>query len=164
VNQTIAVVFIGAVIGLAACGTSKSSSSGSGSSENTFVLSEFTIIPPTNGLHAGKVLVTADNVGGEVHEIVLVRAAGVGALARKADGSVDEDKIPETDKVGEIDAVGARSHKSATFDLTVGTYVAFCNLVDTMGSGSSMVHGSDMEPGGGHVHFAKGMHVTFTVS
>lgn len=163
-KQTIAVVCIGAVLGLAACGTSKSSSSGSSSSENTFVLSEFTIIPPTNVLHAGKVLVTANNVGGEVHEIVLVRAAGVGAFTKDADGSVDENKIREADKVGEIEAVGARSRKSATFDLTAGTYVAFCNLIDTMGSGSSMMHGSDMEPGSGHVHFSEGMHVTFTVS
>ncbi|MDP9334055.1 MAG: hypothetical protein M3Q30_12220 [Actinomycetota bacterium] len=164
-QRTIAVGIIGAALVLAACGTGKSSSSSGSPSENTFVLSEFTIIPPTNVLHAGNVLVTANNIGGEVHELVIVRAAGVGALTKKADGSVDENKIPETDKVGEIDAVAARSRKSATFELRAGTYVAFCNLIDSMmGSSSSMMHGSEMEPATGHVHLAEGMHVTFTVS
>jgi hypothetical protein len=165
VQRTSAVGIIGAALVLAACGTSKNGSSSASSSENTFVVSEFTISPPTNVLHAGNVLVTADNVGGEVHELVIIRAAGVAALSKKADGSVDENKIPETDKVGEIDAVAARSRKSARFDLTAGRYVAFCNLIDSMmGSSSSMMHGSEMEPATGHVHFAQGMHLTFTVS
>ena len=165
VQRTIALGIVAAALVLAACGTSKSTSSPGSSSENTFVLSEFTIIPPTNVLHAGNVLVTANNVGGEVHELVILRATGVADLSKKADGSVDENKIPATDKVGEIDAVAARSRKNATFDLTAGTYVALCNVIDTMtDSGSSMMHGSEMEPATGHVHFAQGMHVTFTVS
>ena len=61
--------------------------------------------------------------------------------------------------------VTAGSRKSKAFDLTAGTYVAFCNIVDDMmGSSSSMMNGSGMGSGAGHVHFAEGMHVTFTVS
>ena len=165
VQRTVLIALVAPALVLAACGSSKRSSSTGSSSENTFVLSEFTIIPPPNLLHAGNVLLTADNVGGEVHELVIVRAAGIGALTKKADGSVDENKIPMTDRVGEIDAVAARSRKSARFDLTSGTYVAFCNLVDSMaGSSSSMMHGSEMEPATGHVHFAQGMYATFMVS
>lgn len=154
---------VAAALALSACGSSRSSSPPASTSENTFVLSEFTIIPPTNVLRAGAISLTADNVGGEEHELVIVRVANADALPTKADGSVDEDKIPETDKVGEIETLGARSSKSKTFELSSGTYVAFCNLIDNMmGSGSSMMNGAGMGSGG-HVHFASGMHVTFTV-
>ncbi len=145
-------------------------------SNDTFVLSEFTIVPPTNALHAGSVLITADNVGGEVHELVIVRAPSADALPMKADGSVDEDKIAAADKVGEIDKVAVRARQSKTFDLTSGTYVAFCNIADAMmgtdttvmGSATSMMNGISSPMGGmgsgtGHVHFAKGMHIAFTV-
>jgi hypothetical protein len=165
-KQTLAAVItglIGATLVFAACG---SSGSPSAASENTFVLKEFTMTPPTNALHAGSFTITANNAGGEVHEVVIVRAASADALPKKSDGSVDEDKIAETDKVGEIEDVAARAQKSKTFNLAAGTYVAFCNLVDNMmgSSGSSMMNGSSgMMNGSGHVHFAEGMHVTFTV-
>lgn len=164
-RRTIAIGVIGASLALGACGSSESGSSRTtSSSENAFALGEFTIIPPTNELHVGAVSLTANNVGAELHELVIVRASSVDALPKKADGSLDEDKIPIADKVGEIGKVPARSRKSATFDLTAGTYVAFCNLVDNMmGTSSSMMHDSGMEPGSGHVHFARGMHVTFAV-
>jgi hypothetical protein len=155
---------------LAACGSGESSSS-SASAENTFGLSEFTIIPPANALHPGSVSITGNNVGSEVHELVLVRAASVDSLPKKPDGSVDEDKIADADKVGEIENVASQSHKSKTFELAAGAYVAFCNIVDTMmGSSSSMMNGSGMMngtgmgSGTGHVHFAEGMRLAFTVS
>ena len=158
------VALVGASSVLAACGGSKSASSSS-PAKDTFVLSEFTIIPPTNTLHPGSVSLSANNVGREAHELVIVRADSVSALPMKSDGAVDEDKIADADKVGEIGDVAARSHKSGTFELAAGTYVAFCNLVDTMmGSSSSMMNGSGMGSGMGHVHFAQGMHVTFSVS
>lgn len=159
-----AIGIVGTALVFAACGSGKSASPSS-SSENTFGLSEFTIIPPTNTLHAGRVSIVANNLGGEVHELVIVRAASADALAKKSDGAVDEDKIAAVDKVGEIEDVRAGSHKSKAFDLTAGTYVAFCNIVDDMmGSSSSMMSGSGMGGGSGHVHFAEGMRVTFTVS
>ena len=153
---------------LAACGSSSKDSSSSGSSENTFGLSEFTIIAPSNTLRAGSVPITADNLGAEPHELVIVRADSVESLPKKADGSVDEDKIPEADKVGEIEDVASKTQKTKTFELAAGNYVALCNLVDTMtGSSSSMMHGdAEMNDGAGmgHVHFAEGMHLPFTVS
>jgi hypothetical protein len=138
-------------------------SGGSSPSGNTFVLSEFTVIPPAK-LRAGNVLVTANNVGQETHELVIVRAPGADALPMNADGSVDESKLRGLDKVGVIDDVPAHGHASARFDLTEGTYVAFCDLIDSpTGSNTFMTDGA----GGsatGHVHFALGMHGTFTVS
>ena len=84
-NRTFAVAIVGTTLALAACGSSKSGSSSS-SSDNTFVLGEFSITPPKNVLHSGSVTITADNSGGEVHELVIVRAASADALAKKADG------------------------------------------------------------------------------
>ncbi len=168
---TLPVAIVGLVataLVFSACGSSGKGSSSA--SENTFVLSEFTIIPPTNPLHPGSVSITANNVGGEVHELVIVRADSAGALPKKPDGSVNEDQIAVADKVGEIEDLGPRSHRSKTFDLTTGTYVAFCNIVDSViGSSSSMMGGSGMMDSSGmgsgsrHVHFSAGMHVTFTV-
>jgi hypothetical protein len=58
--------------------------------------------------------------------------------------------------------VAARSDKTATFHLTAGTYVAFCNLLDKMKRPASTV--LDEADTSDHPHFAEGMHAAFTVS
>ncbi len=156
-KRLIALSFIGAALLLAGCGSSKKSST-----PNTFVLSEFTITPPTNAVHAGKVLLVANNVGREMHELVIVRAASDDTLATNADGSVDESKLRGPEEVGVIDSVAASSRKSERFEMTAGTYVAFCNLIDNK-TGTPLTNGFGIEPDTGNVHFALGMHVTFTV-
>jgi hypothetical protein len=154
-SQKIGLAIIGIAVmpfALGACGSSSKSSSTStaGAGENTFGLSEFAIAPPTNELQSGKVTLTANNVGGEEHELVIVRAASIDSLPTKADGSVDEDHIAESDKFGEVEEVAAQSKKSNTFELTPGKYVAFCNIVDKA-------------TGSGRVHFSAGMRVAFSV-
>ena len=152
---------------LAACGSaSRTSNAGAA---NTFRLSEFAIQTPSNQLQAGRIDLTADNVGSETHELVIVAANNPSELPLKPDGSVDEDKIPAADKIGEIADVPARSKQTKTIELKPGTYVAFCNLIDSNsgmmgGTSSGMMHGSTGAPSGmGHVHFALGMSVTFHV-
>lgn len=192
--RTIALV-AAAVLLLAACGADKSTSTGSsgtagaGSAQPTFVLSEFKITLDGT-IPVGQVNIKIDNQGGEQHEVVIVAAQAAGALPKKADGSVDEDKIPEGDKVGESGDVPARTAITKSFTFRPGTYVAFCNIVDDMGmTGSTMMNGANNggnKPpmnngpmgnnsngttmggttngsGPGHVHFAQGMHTTFTV-
>jgi hypothetical protein len=146
---------------LGACGSSSKNGTAStaGAGENTFGLSEFTIAPPTGALHSGPVTLTANNVGGEAHELVIVRAPSFDSLPTKPDGAVDEDKIAESDKMGEIEDVAAQSQKSNSFDLAPGKYVAFCNVVD---KATGTAHDGESESG--HVHFASGMHVEFSVS
>ena len=63
----------------------------------TFALSEFSIKLGQPTLSAGQVTLTATNVGSEEHELVLVKASAVSDLPTKADGSEDEDKIPDAD-------------------------------------------------------------------
>ncbi len=157
---------------LAGCGSNKvaapppssstsvtSSVADASATDRTFMLNEFTIKLGSQSLPSGKVFLTANNVGNEEHELVLVRASSVTDLPTKADGSVNEDKIAESDKVGEIAHVMSHQTKSSNFQLDPGTYVAFCNLIDQMGTGS-MMNGN---MGSGHVHFARGMYQLIVV-
>ncbi len=146
-----------------------------GGTEGTFVLSEFKIALD-GALPAGQVTVTIDNQGSETHELVVAAADNVETMPMKSDGSVDEDKIPEADKVGEVEDIAGQTSTTKTFTLEPGTYVAFCNIVDEMGMAGDTAAGSDNMPVGGgpdstmmmggasgHVHFAEGMYMTFTV-
>ncbi|MBI1844600.1 MAG: hypothetical protein HYR89_08350 [Actinobacteria bacterium] len=161
---------------LTGCGkdNNKTDTSAAAKSAHAFVLTEWAITPPTTALKAGKVTITATNVGGETHELVIIRASDVAALPTASDGSVDEDKIAEVDKPGEIPVIAPGTTATTTLDLPVGNYVAICNLVDRMGGGSmgggsmggGSMGGGSMGGGsmGGHVHFRLGMSTRFTVS
>ncbi len=165
------------VIALAAmtgCGSSPTAAPIS--ANPTFVLTEFEVKLDRPTIPHGTVTLVAKNIGAEEHELVLVRAAAVADLPTKADGSIDEDKIAESDKVGEIAHVQSKHTMSASFELTAGTYVAFCNLVDTMGNTGSAAMGSGRMGSGNmgsgnmasrwmsHVHFSEGMHQVITVT
>jgi len=117
-----------------------------------FRLDEWRITADAKQLPSGSQTITALNTGNEIHELVIVRAADAAGLPTKSDGSVDEKAI-ENIKVGEIADVAAGSSKHATFDLSPGTYVVFCNIVESMAMGGAMQH----------THFELGMHTTFTV-
>ena len=165
------------IFGLAACGSDQPAAITAPtvpSKANTFVLDEWSVVPPKGDLAAGKVAVTATNNGKETHELVIVRASDAASLPTKPDGSINEDKIPESKKAGEIEDLAAGKSKTKTLDLPAGDYIAFCNIVDDnggdmgggdMGSGG-MDNGSGMGNGSGmnHVHFELGMVNYFTVA
>jgi hypothetical protein len=190
-NVALSAVVVLALFATAGCGADTTATSSAGSTGSnpgnitaTFVLSEWNIaldgtIPP------GTVTVKVDNQGGETHELVIVTAADAAGLPKKADGSVDEDKIPEADKLGETGDVPARSSTTKTFTFQPGSYIAFCNIIDDMGMSGTTMMGGTRGPmmggnGGGpmmgnnrgstpmgttmgHVHYALGMSTTFTV-
>ncbi len=169
--KTLRMLLLSAALGsaVAACGTGN----GAGSqrrptaSPTAFVLQEWSITAPTTQLHAGNVVVTATNRGSETHELVIVRADDMTSLPTKSDGSVDEDKLPETAKPGEIPDLKAGTTITKTIDLAPGNYVAICNLVDTMGQSGGMGgmgNGGGMGGGQmGHIHYQLGMVLKFTV-
>ena len=184
-KRVIGLTAVGFALSVSGCSSDESAAPSSDQNRPTFTLSEFKIKLSQPTLASGRVMLTATNVGGEEHELVIVRVSSVGDLPKKVDGSVDEEKIPEADKMGEIEHVGPNQAKSAEFELASGTYVAFCNLIDTMdsgGSSDSMMGGTDtsdggssdsmmggandssMTIGGGHVHFAQGMYEVITVA
>jgi uncharacterized cupredoxin-like copper-binding protein len=114
-------------------------------------LQEFSIKPSTGNAKPGEVEFDVNNVGGTTHEFVVVRASDAASLPTKADGSVDEDKIAEADKLGEIEDIEVKGSEKKTFDLEAGDYVLFCNIVD-----------DSIDPAVSH--FERGMHAQFTVS
>lgn len=117
----------------------------------TVVLGEWIVEPtPTSGT-AGSVAITADNQGGEAHEMVVVRADDPADLPTDDDGAVDESQIPDDDLLGEIEEFPEGEQRSATFDMDAGTYVLFCNITETEDDG-------EVES-----HFAEGMATTFVV-
>jgi hypothetical protein len=164
-SRTVLLLTAALALVLAACGSSDDNPSAA-TNDKAFVLNEWAITPPTAPLHAGKVEITATNIGGETHELVIVRASDAGSLPTKADGSVDEEMIPEADKPGEIPDIAAGKTVTKTLDLPAGHYVAICNLVEGMGSGNgSMMDGSVGSGSGmGHVHFRLGMKTSFEVT
>ncbi len=171
-RRLLAVAVVFAAV-LAACGSDRGDADSVRSADpGTFVLDEWSVAAPTAQIHAGSVRITAANQGSETHELVIVRAADAASLPTKSDGSVDEEAIPAADKPGEIPDVAAGDVASATLDLAPGHYVAFCNIVDQMGTtgtGGAGMGGSGMGGGMGsggmsHVHFQLGMSVAFTVT
>jgi hypothetical protein len=163
---SLAALVVVVAVFLAACASDGTDRSGVAADDGAvFVLSEWKIKAPSGQLQPGSQRITAKNVGGEDHELVIVSAASADELPTNADGSVDEDKLASA-TVGETGDVAPGSSKTKTFALPRGTYVAFCNLVDQMGSGGSMGSGhmgSGNARGMDHVHFALGMSTTFTV-
>jgi hypothetical protein len=80
----------------------------------------------------------------------VARAAADGTLPLKADGSVDESQLPDSDRIGELENLEHGNKGTLDATLTPGTYVLFCNISEK--SGGVTDH-----------HYADGMHTTFTV-
>jgi uncharacterized cupredoxin-like copper-binding protein len=126
--------------------------------QTTVVLEEYSMTPRPAQVKAGPVKFTVHNNGSITHEFVLVRAASPEALPRvttataeRAVGDVDEDAIPEADKLGETGDIRAGKTAVKTFTLSAGTYVMFCNI-DNAGTNGVLNH------------FSHGMSATITAS
>jgi len=115
-------------------------------------LTEYQITPALQFIAKGKSRFVAQNTGTVKHEVVIVRGTDPSALPTKPDGSVDEDHIPKSAKVGETGNVKAGKTKSKTLKLGAGSYILFCNIIDTQPDGSQVSH------------FAKGMYTTINAS
>ena len=120
--------------------------------KQNLTLTEYQITPALQFIAKGKSNFVAKNSGTVKHEVVVVRGTDPSALPTKPDGSVDEGQIRKRDKVGETGDLKAGKTKSKTLKLSAGSYILFCNIIDT-------------EPDGSQVsHFAKGMHTTINAS
>jgi len=115
----------------------------------TVQLYEFGVKPKPKFVAAGKVTFTAKNIGTMKHEMVVVKTTPGVALPTKADGSVDEEAIPESDKMGEVGGLKPKKSGKLTTTLPAGDYEIFCNLTTKDSQGTT------------YVHYAQGMHQTF---
>jgi hypothetical protein len=124
-----------------------------GSSDATIAvqLKEWSVLPARADVPAGAVTFDADNTGTDAHELVVVRADDPATLPLAADGTVDEDKLPEGAFVGEIEPFPAKQHCTGTFQLTAGRYALFCNILETEADGTK------------ENHYANGMRTAFEV-
>ena len=103
-------------------------------------LKEWTVLPARADVPAGTVTFEARNTGQDAHELVVVRAADPASLPLAADGTVDEEKLPEGAFVGEIEAFASGQSCTGTFELPAGSYALFCNLLETEADGSKENH------------------------
>ena len=94
------------------------------------------MLPARADVPAGTVTFEARNTGEDAHELVVVRAADPASLPLAADGTVDEDKLPEGAFVGEIEAFPAKQTLPGTFELAAGSYALFCNILETEADGA----------------------------
>lgn len=165
-TRTLALAAI-AALAVTACGDNSTANGSSVASADSFVLTEWSVKAPTNPIRAGNVMVAASNRGHETHELVIVHISSAAALPTKSDGSVDEDKIAESDKVGEMADIAAGKTVTKAFDLPAGNYVALCNIVEQMGMGNGGMGNGGMgngSMGAVHVHYVLGMVTAFTVT
>ncbi len=92
-------------------------------------LGETFVEPDPTSAEAGSVEFVAENVGIDVHELVIVKGDDPAALPVDEDGAVIEEDLPEGDFIGEIPLLGPGTEESASFDLDPGSYILFCNIV-----------------------------------
>jgi len=148
----VATIAASAGLVLVACGGSgKTAVLGNTVNHETIKLSEYKMNLSSTAVKSGSVVFEGDNIGGTKHEIVLVAADDPKALPTTADGKIDEEKIPESSKQGEVGEIEVGKTLSHTYNLKPGKYVVFCNLTSPEG-------GVDVS------HFAKGMSAVITVS
>jgi hypothetical protein len=124
-----------------------------GSSDATIAveLKEWAVLPARADVPAGTVTFDANNTGADAHELVVVRADDPAKLPLAADGTVDEDKLPEGAFVGEIEPFPAKQRCTGTFQLAAGRYALFCNILETEADGTR------------ENHYANGMRTRFEV-
>jgi hypothetical protein len=103
-------------------------------------LKEWAVLPARADVPAGTVTFEARNTGEDAHELVVVRAADPASLPLAADGTVDEEKLPEGAFVGEIEAFPAKQTCPGTFQLAAGSYALFCNILETEADGAKENH------------------------
>ena len=163
------------MFGLAACGDDDNDASGHGGSATSesvvptdgddasedggsatsvrVVLTDGEVSPDPTSADAGSVEFVAQNVGGLLHNLVIVRGDDPVALPVDEDGAVIEAALPEGELIGRIAVVDRGTEESALFDLDAGSYILFCNIVDPTAIPPNPVS-----------HFEAGMVTTLTVT
>ncbi len=115
------------------------------------ILSEWIVESDTDPIAAGEVTIVASNDGAEVHELVIVKGDDPDALPIDEDGKVLEDELEEGAFIGEIEEFDSGTSETGVFELEVGSYIFFCNIVEEEADGTF------------ESHFLEGMETVVTV-
>lgn len=102
-----------------------------GAQQVDVVLREWAVEPKVTSVKAGDVYFLADNRGPEdPHELVIVKTDIAADKLPVKQGKVPESEVTVVD---EIEAFAPKSQASKTVKLAAGSYVLFCNIVETEG-------------------------------
>jgi hypothetical protein len=114
-------------------------------------LQEFSVLPAPASAPAGQVTFEAKNTGpDDPHELVVIKTdLEPGALPTTSEGKVDEEGAG-VEALGEIEEFKVGEARSKAFELTAGSYVLICNVVEE-------------EEGKTEAHYKLGMRTAFTV-
>lgn len=125
--------------GASGSGSGSASSAGAaGGRPLEVTVDEWSVKAPAT-TEAGKVLLTVDNVGEAEHEVIVIEGVKPNDIPTKADGTIDEDQLPEGAILGEVEGVAPGATCDGGFTLEPGTYTLACNLV-TEEEGKERVH------------------------
>lgn len=113
------------------------------------VLKEWRIDLEKQEVKTGPVTFRVNNLGGEDHELVVIKTDRHHKALPVSHGKVVETEAGEL--IGEIDEFPWGEAREATFMLSPGNYALICNMVE------------QEEDGGLESHYREGMHVPFTV-
>lgn len=153
-------------IGAVACGDDDDGDGDNGGDETPMVdetpmadgstvnvdLTEWQVVPDVDSVAAGSVTFNASNVGGEIHELVIIQTdLAPDALPTGDDGGVDE-AGEGINVIAEIEEFDAGTDESLTVDLDAGAYVLICNIVEEEDDGTF------------ESHYQEGMRTAFTVN
>ena len=121
----------------------------SGAAQVNVVLKEWSIEVSPATVKAGQVYFLADNQGPLApHEVVVIKSRAAPDKLTAVDGVVPEQTV---NFIGEIGGFAPNTKASGVFNLTPGTYVLICNIVE-------------VKAGQVESHYLLGMHTVFTVT
>jgi uncharacterized cupredoxin-like copper-binding protein len=137
-----------AIVGLATVGILAPAGCSSSSGEKVDVeLGDFSVTPKSSTKAAGEITFKVHNGGSFLHELVVFKVDKASDIPAKASGEIDEDAVPESAHMGEVEDIAVGATETLKLKLDAGKYVLFCNRID-----------------GTKAHFHEGMHVEFTVT
>ena len=121
----------------------------SGAAQVNVVLKEWSIEVSPATVKAGQVYFLADNQGPLApHEVVVIKSRAAPDSLTAVEGVVPEQTV---NVIGEIEGFAPDTKASGVFNLTPGTYVLICNIVE-------------LKEGQVESHYLLGMHTVFTVT
>jgi len=152
-GPTVLLTVLVAGLALVACGGEEPAQAPTTTARTTVgvTLQEFSVLLAPASAPAGQVTFEAKNAGPkDPHELVVIKTdLEPGALPTTPEGKVDEEGAG-IEVLGEIEEFKVGEARSKDFDLTAGSYVLICNVVEEEG-------------GKTEAHYQQGMRTAFTV-
>jgi uncharacterized cupredoxin-like copper-binding protein len=98
-------------------------------------LDEYTVTAASESAPPGTVIFTVTNAGQEQHNFSVLKTELEANELPKLPGGNADTSIPEVEIIGFLPTFGAGDEVTLSTDLTEGSYVLICNLVDHYGKG-----------------------------